>query len=92
MRFLILNHDIDRFLQEIYLRGLNLEYRNFELADIVKSAQGATAALYKDWIKAQSRLSIRSEKKKKSEEGALKLYFDQGERRNSDCWISLMWA
>ena len=101
MRFLNLNHDTDPFRQETYLRSLNLEFENLELADIVESAQGATAALYKEWqdIEAQSRLSkllssanIRSEKKKKSEEAALELYFNQGERRNIDYWINLMWA
>ena len=92
MRFLIPNHGTDRFRQEICLRGLNLEFGNFQLADIVKYAQGDTVALYKDCIKAQSRLSIRSEKKKKSEEAAFKLYLNQGEQRNSDYWISLTWA
>ena len=90
MRFLILNHDTDRFCQEIYLRNLNLEFENVERADTARYHQGATAALYKEWqdIEAQSRLSkflssanIRSEKKKKSEEAALKSYFNKGERR-----------
>ena len=54
-----LAHDADRFRQEIYLRGINLEFKIIKPADIVKSVQATTAALYKDWrgIKAQSRLS-----------------------------------
>ena len=35
--------------QETYLRDLNLEFTNLELAESVKSAQVATATLYKDW-------------------------------------------
>ena len=44
----MLKHDADAFRQEIYLRDLNLEFTNIELAESVKSAQVATAALYKD--------------------------------------------
>ena len=100
----MLTHDADRFRQEIPLLGLNLEFENLKSADIVKSvesAQAATATLYKAWqdLKAQTRLSnflssanLRSAKKKKSEEAALKLYFNQGERRKSDYWTDLIWA
>ena len=116
MRFLILTHDADRFRQEIYLHGLNLEFENLKSADIVESvtsAQATTTTLYKDWqdikvaeLTPQSRLSnflslaktqrekLESQmaKKKESEKAALKLYFNQGERRNSDYSINLMWA
>ena len=64
MRFLILTHDADRFRQERYLRRLNLEFKNLKQADIVESAQAATATLYKYWqhakvveVTPQSRLS-----------------------------------
>ena len=114
MRFLILTHDADPFRQEIFPRGLNLEFKNLEAADIVKSAQAATATLYKNWqdIKVAEvtpqksrlpnflssantrweKLSAQMGKKKESEEAALKLYFNQGERRGGDYWINLMWA
>ena len=116
MSFLILTYDADRFRQETFLRGLNLEFKNLKSADIVNSvvsAQDATATLYKDWqdtkvaeVIPQSRLSnflssgntqlkklaSQKAKKKESEEAALKLYFNQGERRNSDYWINLMRA
>ena len=42
MRFLILTHDADRFGQEIYLHGLNLEFKNLKSADIIESAQATT--------------------------------------------------
>ena len=52
MRFLILNHDADRFRQERYLRGLNLKCKNLksvEIVEAVESAQAATATLYNTW-------------------------------------------
>ena len=116
MRFLILTHHADRFRQEIYLRGLNLELKNLKSAEIVKSvesAQAATATLYNTWqdikvaeVTPQGRLSnflsststqkemlsIEKSKKRARERAALKMYFKQGERKNSDYWINLMWA
>ena len=116
MKFLILNHDADRFRQELYLRDLNLELKPLKSAEIVKSvesAQAATATLYNTWqdikvaeVTPQSRLSnflssadtqreklVSEEPKKQARErAALNMYFNQGERRNSDYWISLMWA
>ena len=105
MRFVILNHDADRFRQEIYLRGLNFEVEDLKRSDTVKSAQLVTATLYKDWqdikvaeVTPRSRLSnflssantqtekflIQESTKRANEEAALFMYFNQGERRNSD--------
>ena len=98
MRFLILNHDADRFRQEVSLNGLNREFKNLKQADIVESAQATTATLYKDWQDTKvaevtppgrlsnflSSASTQREKKKAHEREALQRYSKQGERRNSD--------
>ena len=46
---MILNHDADGFRQEIYIRDLNVEFKNLKLGESVESAQVATETLYKDW-------------------------------------------
>ena len=98
MRFLILNHDANRFRQEISLRGLNLEFKKLKPADTVKAAQATTATLYKDWQDTKvaevtppgrlsnflSSASTQMEKKRAREREAFQRYFKQGERRNSD--------
>ena len=97
MGFLILNHDADSFHQEIYLRGLNLKFKNLKLAESVKSAQVATATLYKRWqkinfakISPESRLtsvlSLTTQWKMRDpnyEAGTRHRYWDQGEPGNS---------
>ena len=80
--------------QEIYIRDLNLEFTNIiELAESVKSAQVATATLYKDWqeIKlAENTLPknrligfLSSTRQRKYEERAV-AYLWQGEPKNID--------
>ena len=106
MGFLILNHNADAFRQEIYLRGLNLEFANLKLAENVTSAQVATATLYKNWqeiklaeITPQNRLpsilsSTRIQKEKfrnqMDQKRAIAEYCKQGELRDRDYWINLM--
>ena len=58
MGFLILNHDADGFRQEIYIRDLNLEFTNLNLAESVTSAQATTANWYNDWQETQETKSV----------------------------------
>ena len=97
MAFLILNHDADAFRQEIYIRDLNLEVTNLELAENVTSAQHTTANLYNDLQETksaestpQNRLtsflsSTRTQKQKlrsqMDQRSASVEYYDQGEPR-----------
>ena len=93
MGFLILKHDADAFRQEIYIHDLNLEFADLKLAENVTSAQAATANFYNDWqetksgeIKRLTRFlsSALRDKQIRDEEAALRLYYNQGEPRNSD--------
>ena len=86
---LILKDDADAFRQETYIRDLNLEFINItELAESVKSAQVATATLYKDWQEKLAEETALGRRRTKLripfDYEALVKYQKQGKPRNSD--------
>ena len=94
----ILNHDVNPFHQEMYIRDLNFEFEILVSTEDVDSVQAATATLHKVWldiksvdIRGQKSLSnlffrkgkFENEKILKAQE-AFENYCKQGEPRKSD--------